>query len=216
MRHIATLQLEDETVYPVEASAQGDNAYYCEFCNFGGHRPNYAACLSKIENRQQDGRLSSNDSECSVAIQRRFCQVVAMREEELEAGRAIYYVNRAKQIELNKQSLARHGVQLLDRESKSEVTYKGNFDAEAFKASVAAGRSVKPSADSMDIAAAINKKIAESVSNPDKSVVESSNKSVSADLSKDKQTTTKATFESGLSLVEIAKRMNATPRTHIF
>ncbi|EXS42755.1 hypothetical protein J979_3865, partial [Acinetobacter baumannii 44298_3] len=38
----------DTAIYPVEASAQGDNAFYLEYCGASGYRPAYASCLNRI------------------------------------------------------------------------------------------------------------------------------------------------------------------------
>nr|EKV8209015.1 hypothetical protein [Acinetobacter baumannii] len=37
----------DTAIYPVEASAQGDNAFYLEYCGASGYRPAYASCLNR-------------------------------------------------------------------------------------------------------------------------------------------------------------------------
>jgi hypothetical protein len=80
--------------YPAAASASGKNAYYLGNCECVGHRPSYAACLNKIELRKA-GRLSSSLAECSAAINRRECPAQRLRDEELSAGKAIYFIDRA-------------------------------------------------------------------------------------------------------------------------
>lgn len=92
---MAKEQFEDIEIYPAEASEQGCNAFYLDNCEHVGHRPAYAACLKKVDDRKS-GRLAPQYSDCSAAIGRKDCRAAKMRKEELAEGRAIYFINRQK------------------------------------------------------------------------------------------------------------------------
>jgi hypothetical protein len=86
---------KDDTLYPPEASARGDNAHYLDYCDAGGHRPGYAVCLNKIR-AQEEGRLVGQLGGCEGAIGLRQCPAFHMRDKERLEGRALYYVSRSK------------------------------------------------------------------------------------------------------------------------
>lgn len=85
----------DDEVYPVEKSAGGSNAYCMKACVVVGYQPAYCICVNKIQAMQRDDTLRGLE-ECESAIRHGACPAVAMREEELKAGKAIYYINRVK------------------------------------------------------------------------------------------------------------------------
>lgn len=210
MKNIQTYQVEDKASYSVEASLQGTNAYYLEYCNMGGHRPAYAACLSRINAVKNGANLGMNCTECSSAINIRSCPAIALREEELEAGRALYYVNRAKQQEFNERVLGRQGIAVNRAPLNNKIMVSPSTELKA-----------KPADTFMSgsgYADAINKAIAAELQNdasqPTSAVVSSKNK-VSADLIKRTEKSPVSSdykipkFESGLSLEQIAQRMKA-------
>lgn len=88
-------QFEDVEVYPVEASARGDNAYYLEHCTVTHVRPGYASCLKKIADRK-NGRLETAIADCSAAIGKKECPAQKLREKELKEGKALFYISRPK------------------------------------------------------------------------------------------------------------------------
>lgn len=95
-RKIAGVPLfEDIEIYPLEASAKGTNACYVDTCLVVGYRPSYASCLAKVEARKE-GRLPTAQADCSTAIGRCECPAQAMRKQEVEAGQAIFFINRRK------------------------------------------------------------------------------------------------------------------------
>lgn len=153
---------------PIEMSASGSNAYYCEFCNFGGHRPAYSACLGRINS---EGKISSNYSDCKVAIQRRHCPALEMREEELAAGHAIYYTDRAEIQAQNEQRLNRQGVTVNRDPVERGITFTPReYDAED-QPQVIEQPAVHTSGSTF--ADAINIEIAKNASNPKKDTVSS-------------------------------------------
>lgn len=85
---------EDAEIYPPSASAGKNNAYYFH-CDSVGHHPAYASCLHKIEQRKA-GRLETIFAVCSAEIGQRRCPAIDMRKQEQEAGKAIFFVDRAK------------------------------------------------------------------------------------------------------------------------
>lgn len=85
----------DDAIYLPALSADGrQNAYYHR-CEEVMHNAPYASCLDKIEQRKE-GRLSSIYSVCSVAISKKHCPALEMRQQELLQGRAIFFLNREK------------------------------------------------------------------------------------------------------------------------
>lgn len=85
----------DNENYPVEASATGKNAYM-HACDIVQQRVPFAACCIRIQDRKA-GRLSKELATCSAAIGKRECPAMAMRQRELDAGKAIYFIDRQKQ-----------------------------------------------------------------------------------------------------------------------
>lgn len=84
-----------EVPIPIEASADGKrNAFHVQ-CSVVGHNRPYAMCLHLCDERK-DGRLEIMYAECSAAIGRKTCPALAMRREEREKGRAIYFIERVR------------------------------------------------------------------------------------------------------------------------
>ena len=81
----------DEQVYPPEASRSGKNSYY-HHCGIYNGRPNYGVCLFIIE-ASEEKRLHSHE-DCAKAIRNTDCPALKMRQEERDAGKALYYVPR--------------------------------------------------------------------------------------------------------------------------
>ena len=89
------LKFVDDEVYPPEASASGDNAFYIPHGCECSPRPNFASCLAKCAARKK-GRLDERYSDCSAAIGTKRCPALAMRKEELDKIVAIYFISRPK------------------------------------------------------------------------------------------------------------------------
>lgn len=87
-----------------ERSFNGANAYYFE-CSVIGHRPSYFVCLHKNQVFAEKGALPEFAVECEKAIAAKRCVAAQMREEELLAGRSIYF---APRIQWMKPSEVRH------------------------------------------------------------------------------------------------------------
>lgn len=85
----------DEEVYPPTFSAGGINAYYLNGCDTAGHRPGYAICLNKIAAYERTGKLDDYCG-CGTPIGNKTCIALKMRQEELTAGKAIYFIHREK------------------------------------------------------------------------------------------------------------------------
>lgn len=88
-------KFEDIEIYLPHVSAGGNNAYYIDTCPVVGHRPSYASCLAKVEQRKA-GRLPTAQSDCSASIGRCECPAQGMRQKELDAGQAMFFINRRK------------------------------------------------------------------------------------------------------------------------
>ena len=83
----------DDTEYPVTASTGGNNAH-CVHCSIG-YSGSYCVCLHKIA---AVGRgMPTSNPDCDTAIRNRVCEAVHMREQELAAGKALFFVDRNKQ-----------------------------------------------------------------------------------------------------------------------
>lgn len=83
---------EQVQVYPVDASVGGKNAFY-HWCNEMEQSRNYGVCAHLL-NAFKEGRLKAEVEErgdCAYAMARGRCPAIAMREQELEAGKALYY-----------------------------------------------------------------------------------------------------------------------------
>lgn len=181
-QRIELTEFKDNTVYPVEASAQGNNAYYLEYCTPSGYRPAYASCLNRIATLSNGGQLLSNEQGCASAIKNCVCPAMAMRKQEIHEGQAIYFYNRTKMRQNARQNALKLGLNLLD-----EPEGKGELNALTGHAEHA----------SDTYSAALNSHIAKenlkSTSNATETSLSSVNKSVITDC------------EKGLTLLEIAR-----------
>jgi hypothetical protein len=93
----AKTQFVDDTHYPPSASLGGNNAYYLDYCESGGCKPGYAVCLHKVK-AVQEGRLHAELGSCTTRIQSRTCPAMGLRDKELLEGRALYFIDRQKQL----------------------------------------------------------------------------------------------------------------------
>lgn len=87
-------------VYPVDASVGGKNAFY-HWCNEVEQSRNYGVCLHLL-GAFKEGRLKSDVEErgdCAYAMARGRCPAIAMREQELNVGQALYYKPRTNYTE---------------------------------------------------------------------------------------------------------------------
>lgn len=109
------MKFEDEEVYAPAESASKHNGMYLDYCEVTWHRPAYAACLNKITERKE-GRLDVRFAGCSAAIGKKMCPALKLQTEEAAAGKAIYFINRAKLSAFNQ--------------------YKQEMDGQAFASSV--------------------------------------------------------------------------------
>jgi hypothetical protein len=112
--------------YPVSASKSGQNTLYHHCAVYDG-RSNYAVCLHTIaavlEKRAQ---LRSG---CPEAIQNRTCPAMRMRKNELDAGRALYYIGRpdieALRRKQAEEDYANSPIQYRRRQGVSQPALKG-------------------------------------------------------------------------------------------
>lgn len=81
--------------FGIELSADGKRNAHHHICLHTGNRPAYAVCLHLCSERKK-GRLREIYSECSAVIGKGECVALKMRKEEIEAGRAIYFEERVK------------------------------------------------------------------------------------------------------------------------
>lgn len=92
-------EFQDDEVYPATVSAGGNNAYYLTGCELVGHRPSYCVCLNKIKAYERDRTLRG--LQCESEIRDKVCPAIKMRDQELAAGKALFFVNRTKLMAFN-------------------------------------------------------------------------------------------------------------------
>lgn len=206
-RNIRLVEFNDTEVYPIEKSAEGTNAYYCEYCPAAGYRPNYASCLRRIDDSKV-GRLDSNDATCAAAIANGVaCMVVGMRKEEEKAGKAIYYINRKKLRENQVVNAEAMGIKLGQRLDRGLSNPKPNVADESKL--IPQGIAHAPEFKSAPtIADAINKRVRELAKDSTGEKTTTANTSTSTvntvSSQNDKSPVTNLNTK-GLSLLEIAK-----------
>jgi hypothetical protein len=192
-KNIRLVEFSDDEIYTIEKSAEGTNAYYCDYCNVAGYRPNYASCLRRIKDAEK-GELSTVEASCGTAIKRGICPSLELQREEVKAGKALYYLNRIKMRQNQHDNADVMGIRL-----GSTVAGKinGNF-SKVISTSTPAKESETPS-----FADAINKKLKSlrdgDISTSTEDVVNLSQSKVTSDL------VSKPINTEGLSLLEIAR-----------
>lgn len=138
--------------FPLTFSADGHkNAYHLDKCDFVQHRPPYAACLFKL--KEHEAKRLGAACACVSGIAKGECAAQVMRAEELAAGRAIYYSDRARQ-----------HVSIQDREERTVIKLSGTAPVKWPAKSVITPTVPKPTneTDSTgDYAAAINRAMQE-------------------------------------------------------
>ena len=87
---------EDPEVYPPSASTQGSNGRYLDYCFAVAHRPAYAACLNRVAAWKTHSLDQTLYADCQRLMDRDECPALAMRKEEIEMGRALYFLNTKK------------------------------------------------------------------------------------------------------------------------
>lgn len=87
--------MNNVTEFPIEFSADGKRNAFSHNCDIVGHSKNFAVCQHLIKERSS-GRLEVLYADCSVAIGKKRCPAIAMMAKEKEAGKAIYFIERIK------------------------------------------------------------------------------------------------------------------------
>ena len=187
------LKIDDIEIYPLEKSLSGTNAYYIHDCAAAGHTAGYCACLKKIMDHG-NGRLSEIYANCGNAMDKNSCKASKMRKEEIAAGRALFYISRAK---LQAQTAAENEAILANMRSR-EPAKSSWGKAPLTHVPPSANPQPKPSFDhgGGDYAAAINAAIQEETNKPETKLVTET---------KDLQPTSAPAVKPGMSLLEMAK-----------
>jgi len=87
--------MNEVEILPPEVSGNAKrNAYYMH-CQIVEQQRPYAVCLHLCSERK-DGRLEAIYADCSAAIGKKRCPALHMRQQEKEAGKAIYFKERNK------------------------------------------------------------------------------------------------------------------------
>lgn len=82
---------DEQPPYPLEASGWGKNTYY-HHCPVHNWQTNYAVCVTLIEKAENGLRKNLGSyAKCVDCIKSGECPAVAMRQQEKEAGHALYY-----------------------------------------------------------------------------------------------------------------------------
>lgn len=119
-----------EKFYPPEKSMSGINTYYHP-CEVRGGRPHYGVCLFTIQAYEQN-RLNGSMEECAHAIKHKQCAAIDKRQEERNAGRALYYFERQIPTVTVMQTSQYKTISAVDRSSAS---YLKGFSGESVKRS---------------------------------------------------------------------------------
>lgn len=85
-----------EQILPPDASRSGVNTVYVP-CAIRNARQHYGVCLNIIKANNED-RLSESCKDCARAILHGNCPSDKMRQEELKAGKALYFVPRVERV----------------------------------------------------------------------------------------------------------------------
>lgn len=78
--------------YPPDMSMAGTNSY-SHACRVVGYSPGYCVCLHKIAAYERDGTVRGSP-DCEKAISMKTCPASSLRQQEREAGKALFYVDR--------------------------------------------------------------------------------------------------------------------------
>ncbi len=88
---------------PIQLSMAGYNAYY-HHCNVYQGRSSYAVCQHTID-AVSEGRVQLR-SECQNAVLNGTCPAIKMREQEREAGKALFFIDRRETLKKLGEQLA--------------------------------------------------------------------------------------------------------------
>lgn len=169
---------EEEKTHPVEHSMRGDNTVYIG-CDHRGCRQNYAICLNII--KAVDEKRRGGELDCTREVKSKVCPALKMRQEEQDAGHALYYRPRAVPAPVQRKAVFESKTPDHIRRSAS---YKNAWDRtgdiiNGVKSSIPTRRSVKSApmkikplkqiekADSSDFSAAISAAIKDEIENPE-------------------------------------------------
>lgn len=83
-----------EKIEPVTSSADGSRNSFTHSCAPTGQSMSYAACLWRLKLAEDGTKMPADWMRCVDAKNAGRCQAVAMREEELLAGKSIYFRER--------------------------------------------------------------------------------------------------------------------------
>ena len=107
-----------DEVYPVDASMSGKNTFYL-YCDQRGCKQNYGVCRFFIE-KKKSGKLPANSfSDCSAAYDKNLCPAKVLHQEEIDAGRALYYAPRAEPVKIVTDKVVVEKKTSIDRNSAS-------------------------------------------------------------------------------------------------
>jgi len=81
--------------FPVDASTWGKNSFY-HHCDVTSQRKNFSVCCTIKRFVDQKSTIPSGYEQCAEAIRNNTCPALAMRAEEVKAGRALYYMPKLK------------------------------------------------------------------------------------------------------------------------
>ena len=102
-----------------QKSAEGSNAFYLR-CAEVGYAPAYCCCLLSIAKVQSGGAVAN--PACVEGIKRERCLAISMRDQELEADKALYYIDRQELVVQHPQSADIETASLAPRSKKPKHT----------------------------------------------------------------------------------------------
>lgn len=96
------------TIIPLEASADGKRNAHTFFCKAVGYHIHYAVCIARMNDE-----ATIHDNVCRNNVGSSACAARTMREDELAAGKAIYFMERIRPVEQT--SLVSKALELVHR-----------------------------------------------------------------------------------------------------
>ncbi|WPH68509.1 hypothetical protein [Stenotrophomonas phage BUCTxx99] len=122
--------IQDE--YPLDASRGGCNTVF-HHCEIYQGRPSYASCLTVID-QAMEGKNFDLRPECHKAVADRTCPALAMRKAELQAGRALFFVDYRDVVRERKRLADEAEPDILFGRRSKEAVPRGKFVPTVFDA----------------------------------------------------------------------------------
>lgn len=115
--------IQDE--YPLDASRGGCNTVF-HHCDVYQGRPSYASCLTVMD-QAMEGKNFDLRPECHKAVANKTCPAMKLRKAELQAGRALFFVDYRDVVRERKRLADEAEPDILFGRRNKEVAPRGKF-----------------------------------------------------------------------------------------